>query len=1016
MRKIRLLKSIPFFLVLVYLAGCNSGGGGGGAPPDQPPALSPVPDQESKEGQAVSLVISASDPEGGTLTFAAQGLPPGLAIDARTGTIRGTVEPGAAAGSPYHVVITVSDGSQTAELKFSWVITPANEPPRISELPNRLNHEGDSVSLVLSAQDPEGDPLTFSVEGLPPGLTFDPGSSTIEGTISPGAAALSPYEIKVTVSDGTNQVSASFIWRVLPAEVPPVTGRLIVGPQNILEKEPNDELAQAQQISPGERLSGFAERRDPGYLLDPERGVEIEDLFRLQADQNVRITLTIAEDDLIRTDLDLILLDSQGRLLDASQGYVDMEVLDTEGPGSFIVGVRAYRGGSAYVLALDAASIATSSSLGVPVGADFVPGELIVKRKNTGRFKAAEPLGFSPEETLSGGAVLLRAHAGPGFKAEGKLSVSNDRINTLRSLTFAALRSLQGDPSIVYTEPNYIYKPCRVPNDPHFRLQWHYNFINLPDAWDLSVGSDQTVVAVVDTGILSGHPDLAGKITEGYDFISDPQIANDGDGRDPDPEDAGDDPRGFSPSFHGTHVAGTIGAATDNNTGVAGVAWKCLIMPVRVLGVGGGTSADIAEGIRYAAGLPNASGTTPEKPARVINLSFGLDVYSKTMEEAVREARQAGAILVAAAGNNNTNSPFYPAAYDGVVAVTAVGPQGLKASYSNWGSWVDVAAPGGDLSLDLTGDSFPDGVLSTSARGFDRFNYEFEQGTSMATPHVSGIAALMLSVNPQLTAQDFDLLLSGRHPQTNERITREAGTAGFDPLYGWGIIDAARAVHAASTILGAVVTGPASSRLSVSAVSLDFKNYLETLVLHVTNGGTGVLTITSIEADQPWISVEPTGGVTPLALHVSVDRNGLPEGTYTGTVRIESDARQGSPTANVTVTMHVGGPTMGDVGTVYVLLVDYETFQPVATTDTDREHGYNFTLKGLEAGTYLLIASTDRDNDGLVGEPEDAVGAYPDPITLVPGGELEELSIVIGELIAPQTAGRPLPLLLEKGL
>jgi len=306
------------------------------------------------------------------------------------------------------------------------------------------------------------------------------------------------------------------------------------------------------------------------------------------------------------------------------------------------------------------------------------------------------------------------------------------------------------DPDILYAEPDSRLQALATPTDPMYAQQWDYfetaGGLNLPGAWDLSTGSG-VVVAVVDTGVRP-HADLAANLVDGYDFITDAYMAHDGGGRDADPSDPGDGCTSGASSWHGTHVAGTIAAVANNGIGIAGVAWNAKVMPVRALGCGGGYNSDIADGVMWAAGAPVNGVAAPSQAAKVINLSLGgASACSTTLQNAITAARNKGAVVVVAAGNSNTSvSGFSPANCKGVITVAAIGRAGGRAPYSNYGPEVDVA----------------DGILSTrnsgtTSPGAD--NYDYLQGTSMATPHVAGVAALMLARNPSLTPDEIEVLI-----------------------------------------------------------------------------------------------------------------------------------------------------------------------------------------------------------------------------------------------------------------
>lgn len=346
-----------------------------------------------------------------------------------------------------------------------------------------------------------------------------------------------------------------------------------------------------------------------------------------------------------------------------------------------------------------------------------------------------------------------------------------DKRVSLQQLRQLGEQIKAADANVEYVEPDRKMYPMFTPNDPSFSSQWDLGDVNsgirAQAAWEKSTGTG-VVVAVIDTGYRP-HADLSGQIVAGYDMIADTAVSVDGNGRDSDASDPGDwysanecqpnDPASDS-SWHGTHVAGTIAAKTNNGVGVAGIAFNAKVQPVRVLGKCGGYTSDIADGITWASGGTVSGVPANATPAKVLNLSLGGGgACDTTTQTAINGARSRGASVIVAAGNENQNaSNSSPANCSGVVTVAATDRYGARAYYSNYGSIVTLAGPGGDVRA-----SASNGILSTlnagkTTPGAD--SYAYYQGTSMATPHVAGVAALLYAAKPTATPDQIKAALT----------------------------------------------------------------------------------------------------------------------------------------------------------------------------------------------------------------------------------------------------------------
>jgi subtilisin family serine protease len=635
-----------------------------------------------------------------------------------------------------------------------------------------------------------------------------------------------------------------------------------------------------------------------------------------------------------------------------------------------------------------------------PARVDTVPGQWVVKMRSPAPTRGLAVGGFSLAAARAEGGVLRERLSALQPVASGGVEVSNvapvlgiARVEVAPGAAGeAALQRLRTAPEVEWVEPVILYhtfeeeatatllNPAADLLEERFYPQqsWHYGLIGLPRAWELTRGSAQVVVAVVDDGIRFDHPSIAANLTnDGYDFVSDIALPSctggtvpspgDGDGWDPDPTIplrynlTGNCISGTAPiGGHGLHVAGTIAASSE----LVGVAPGVRIRPVRALGsAGSGSNIDIAFAILYSAGFPVevAPGQFVQVPrAPIINLSLGGPGNSAALEDAVIAASAAGSLLVASAGNDGNIAPNYPASYPQTLSVSAIGPDYALASYSNRGSTIDIAAPGGDGASGGRGS-----VWSTYWRfSDDRPLLHPLDGTSMAAPHVSGVAALLLSQTPGLSANQLRDILLG--------TALDLGSPGRDDFYGHGMVQALAALTGGQGLPGALsvhlteeVTGQRVASVAAgSGQSFRFAGLPDgRYQVHagLDDRGNGI-------TGRPgflWGAFGGAGSPTSIA----IVGHGVRDGSFTIGFPIEKEPNGSNATAD---DLEVGGYSYGILSPAGDRDI-YRVRVPAAGLYTFETHGiFGFCGWGLEvdtimdvyaSGGQLLITQDDFDAD-----------------------------------------------------
>ena len=771
----------------------------------------------------------------------------------------------------------------------------------------------------------------------------------------------------------------------------------------------NGSLAAAQPLTVPALVVGTVNQPGQGPAGPNRAAGDVDDLYRVTLVAGQTVELEFASDT-AGNDIDLYVLDAtSGTERGLSVGINQFECVRIDHGGEYALSVHAHRGASIYNLRVTAPGEGSPcDNATTPAGSPVVPDQLIAKPRTQAvarerAMQAARQAGLSLAQGDAAGhrPVLLQlpAVAAPSVR-EQRLALASALPPEARRVreTVRQMKQLRATGDYEYVELNLRVQLTALvgsfpPNDRAYPLQrWHYEMVSLPAAMQRLVSlspqpAQRPVVAVIDSGIVTDHPDLAEQIVDGYSFV-----AGSGGTNTADPDDVG---TRDTATFHGSHVAGTIAAVTFNGTGVASVAPMAQLMPLRVFRDDGNASLyDVLQALSYAARLPNDAARLPARRADVVNLSLrATGACTAAFADVVAQARAQGVMVVAAAGNDARNDEGravavgMPANCPGVIAVGALDASKRQAFYSNSGPQLRLAAPGGDMRRATTGTGEPDGVYSTvatfTAGGSRVPSYGQMMGTSMAAPHVAGTLALMRYVHPAITPAQVDALIDAG------RLSDDLGPAGRDDATGYGVVHAGKAVDAALELRDGTPPPPPEGEVRASPSSLHFGGTRGAMELTLALSAADDETVQSVTSNLAAVSVTPIAVATETGLgsyRVAVDRTALPDGTSYAMLTVQTSER--SFTVPVSVVKSAAG-TGGNFGRLYVLVLDAATGDAIAQSEVDAAGGrYEWRVAGVTAGAVQVVAGTDLDNDGIICQRGEVCGAYP-----VLAQRLEEIAL-----------------------
>ncbi|MFT3735142.1 MAG: S8 family serine peptidase [Rhodocyclaceae bacterium] len=745
----------------------------------------------------------------------------------------------------------------------------------------------------------------------------------------------------------------------------------------------NDSLLTAQPLTTPTQLIGSVNQDCQGnsHAAAFVSGDEV-DVFVSNLSIGQVVELSFSENS-VANDLDLVIVDATtGQIAGISEGFTSNECIKLSRASSYYIVVFAYKGASLYNLRIGAPGEGSScGTVSTGNGAAYVHGELITRDKDgTSRMLPAR-VGVPGTQTMR----TLGLRRTPREPWPGASDSSNPVIQraerALDTLFYA--RALRKTGRYAYVEPNYVMEQLSYqPSDPSYTPQrWHYEQINQPSAIDrialAAPASQRPIVAVIDSGLVTDHPDFTGQQVSGYSFINGSAVAG------------GNDPstKSDSPAWHGTHVAGTIAAADNNAVFGASVAPYALIMPLRVFqpSVAYTTSYDVSQAILYAAGLANVSNSLPVRKADVINMSLGgSGTCPSIYADVIAQARAQNVIVVAAAGNSARNDQGNavavgtPANCDGVIAVGAVDANKQLTYYSQSGTRLSLVAPGGDGRVSTTGTGYPDNVYSTlgafNSAGVRVPSFGGMMGTSMASPHVAGVMALMRYANPAITPDQIDTRIA------LGLLTDDLGAMGRDDSTGYGLINARKAVDEALALASGSSTAP-SGIVVASPAGIDFGSLATNANLKLKLTAASSETVVSLTPSLAAVSVAAASidPVTKLGDYtVTVDRSSLPVGTSYPVITVLTSTRSFTVQLAITKFSTSTASTSASFGRLWIVARNASNGAVLKTISVNPAGGkYVWSMSGLPAGDITLLAGTDNNFNGYFCDPGEACGQYP---------------------------------------